>query len=456
MKKILNGIVLRPMLMAAPFLLVESVGVRILDDMGVSGSYQALAQKSKKDENQPQYKTRKTPAISQKVLKKLTPIVEVSSPEDENVKPDFKAALQMLKKLEPQTAKWNPAEKATLYNYFGFAYYNESNTPKAIEYFEKLLAQSPNIAVGMEVNTIKTVAQLHFSEENYKKAIGYFQKWLKLQDPRFIRADDYVILGQAYYQDQDFNSALRYVNKAVGMYESEGKTPKENWFALQQAMYYQKQEYKTVISILEKLVKYYPKPAYYTQLAGMFGLVKEEKKQMYLSDANYLAGMLTKEKQILNVAYMHLGEEYPYRAAKVLEKGIKNKQIEATAKNLDLLATAWSFAKETDKSIAVLSEAAGKSDKGDLYAKLVTQYLSKDQNKNAVSAASKALKKGGLKNPGYLYFDLGMANANLGKYQSAISAFQKAKKYKKTEKLAVNWIKYCEKEIEREKALAQG
>jgi len=170
-------------------------------------------------------------------------------------------------------------------------------------------------------------------------------------------------------------------------------------------------------------------------------------------DGVRLMGALNKEKEMLNLAYLYLGEEYPYKAAVVVEKGIKDKVIEDTSKNLELLATAWRLAQEIKKSIPVMEKAAAKSKKGDLYARLAGIYLDSDNYKKALSTADKAHKRGEIKRPDQLYVVQGMANANLKRYGKCVSSFKSALKDKRSRKFAQQWIVYCESEIKRVKSL---
>jgi len=446
-------------LLAAPLAFAPAVASVMMQAIAQDGFQSGVvyAAEAKAEAPKPKYKTRKTPALREKVFKKLAVVQELTSPEEvegkPTPKPNFPEALKELKDIQKQTAKWNRYELAQLYNYFGFVYYSVENYKEAIRYYKLVVAQSPDIPQGLEVGTLYTIAQLYFVVEDYKNAIVNLKKWMDLSP--IVGADAYILLGQAYYSIEDMKQALTNVNIAVDNYESRGKVPKENWFSLQRALYYDKGDNKTVIKILEKMVRHYPKPTYFKQLSGMFGSVERERDQLHMLDAVRLMGELNKEKELLNLAYLYLGEDNPYKAAVIVEKGIKDEIIEPTSKNLELLATAWRLAQEVKKSIPVMEKAASKSEKGDLYARLAGIYLDNDNYKKALSTAKKAHKRGGIKRADQLYVVEGMANANLKRYGSCVGSFKKALKDKRSRKFSQQWIKYCESEIKREKQLAQ-
>lgn len=432
-------------LFAAPLMLAPALTGVALKDTAFSALISSGAAMAQEGESKPQHKTRKTPALRENVYKKLA---EVQVFADAN---DWKGALGVLEDLKGETSKWNGYEIAQLYNYYGFVYYSLERYADALKAYERVVAKPDDIPEGLETATLYTMAQLYFIQEDYKKAIDLLTRWMNLSP--IVGADAYVLRGQAYYSLNDFNKALPDINWAVNDYEGKGKVPKENWFALQRAIYYEKGDNKKVIEILEKLVRHYPKASYWRQLSGMYGQVGREKDQLHSLEAVYLMKAVTNEKELLNLAYLFLGEEVPYKAAKILDKGIKDKRIEPTSKNLETLAVAWRLAQEIKKSLPEMEKAAAKSDNGDLYARLAGIYLDNDMFDKAVDAGNVALKRGGVKRVDSLEIVMGMAYVSQKKYDSAIKHFKEAAKDKRSVKFANQWVQFAESEKQREAQL---
>ncbi|MBN8430118.1 tetratricopeptide repeat protein [Microbulbifer salipaludis] len=425
---------------ALPLVLAPAVSVTVLEAAGVSAGFAQA-------EAQSEQKTRKVPAMRENVFKKLGKVQEAADAQN------WPAALAALKEMEAGKDKYNGYETAQMYYFYGFVYYSMERYPQAITYYKKVLQQgAQNLPVALEVGTLLTVAQLYFVQEDYKQALNYLNQWFKVADN--VTADSYALRAQAYHQVGNAKAAMADISKAISMYEQEGKTPKENWFQLQRYFYYEQNDYKNVAKVLEKLVKHYPKGEYYKQLAGMYGELKREDDMLHMMEAAYIAGALQKEKELLNMAYLFMGAEMPYKGAKVIDKGIKEKKIERTSKNLETLAQAYQMSQELQKSIPELEAAASMSDKGDIYSRLAGIYLDLDKNETAIDMGAKALKKGGIKRPDQLYIILGMANANLKKYDESLKNFKKALDDKRSEKFAKQWISFVEGEQEREKQLA--
>lgn len=427
-------------LMAAPLALAPALSSVLLQSIGVEG-FTSGSVYAEEEAAPTQYKTKKTYSLRQNVFKDFSKVQEKT---DAN---DWQGALEVLRDIErSKLEKYTSYEKANVWNYFGWVYYSLENYDQSIRYYEKLLKET-ELSEALELGTLYTLAQLLFVKEDYKGAVAKLEKWMSLQT--IIGSDAYVLLAQGYYQMGDMANAMKNVDIAVDNYESKGKVPKENWYSLQRAVYYDKGDNKKVIDILQKMVRHYPKPTYWKQLSGMYGTVEQEKNQLHSLETVYLMGELNNEKELLNLAYLFLGQDVPYKAARIIEKGMKAGKIEETSKNLEVLATAWRLSQHVKKAIPVMEKAAQKSDNGDLYARLAGVYLDTDQFEKAISAGDKALKKGGIKRDDQLQIVLGMANVSLGNYDTAIAAFKKAAKDKRSKKFAVQWIDFATNEKKR-------
>ena len=95
------------------------------------------------------------------------------------------------------------------------------------------------------------------------------------------------------------------------------------------------------------------------------------------------------------MAYLYLNGDVPYKAAKVMDKGLNNESIEGKSKNWELTGNAWRQAQELDKAIPAMEKAAAKSDKGELYARLGNVYLDNDEYKKAITAITRLVARRG-------------------------------------------------------------
>jgi tetratricopeptide (TPR) repeat protein len=419
---------------------IESVTV---SGQGLQFNWTAAQAQEDQEGDEPRRRTRRAMAISESVNKKLAHVSELLNPAEEGAKPNLPGALQ--EALEIDHSRWNEYERAQLWNMLGGIYVQMEKYTKAIEYYKKYV-ETPSIPEPNMLNVSYYLAQLYLATENYKEAIRLLEQYIALSE--IVGADHYYKLGQAYYMADNLDKSLPNIDKAVQLYEGSDRLPPEGLYQYQMSLYHTKENYPKVISILEKLVRHYPKVTHWRTLASIYGVAGRPLDQMHAFDAIYLMGALEKEKELRLLASLYLEQEYSYKAAKILQKGVDQKQVEKTSKNLELLAAAWSLAKEQDKSIPIMEEAAKKSEDGELYARLSQLYLSIDNYQGAVKAGKEALKRD-LKKPSDVHLYLGMSLYNLEKFDDALKAFRQARKDKTVAKQANLWIRLVESEKAR-------
>jgi len=393
--------------------------------------------------------TRHTPALRNEVYEKLSVAQQAA---EANKFAEAKTALDALVREYSGKKQLNSYELANVYNFYAFIYYSQENYQEAIRSYEKVLAQQ-DIPEAMEIGTRYSLAQLYFVIEDYAKAAQALEAWFRVApNPA---PDAYILLAQANYQLKQYDKALQNVQKGMAEAEKRNQEPKENWWLLMRVLYYEKGDIKKTTEILEILAKKWPKKDYFVQLSGMYGELKQDKKQLAAMETAYLSGWVAGERELVNMAYLYLGGDAPYKAARVLEKGLKAKQIEPTAKNLELYGIALRQARENKRAVVELERAAGLANDGEMWSRLANIYLDLDNNGKAAEAARKSINLGGGRRPDNTRIVLGMALYNLGKYKEAKNAFAEARKDKRSEKIASQWLKFLDTEIEREAELAK-
>ncbi len=390
--------------------------------------------------------TRKRHAVGQvcgKKLEEAQPLIEA----------ERWAQAQTVLESAPAKACQTSYEKSQVWNFLGYVYYSRDRFRDAINAYNKVIAE-PETDEQLKTNTRYTVAQLYFMLEDYANAAKYLEQWMR--ESNAVGVDGKVLLAQAYYQLNRKAEALRYLEQAIGEWEQQGKTPKENWWGLQRVIYYEKKDYRRVVAILKKMIKHYPKYSYWRQLGGMYGELNQDLNQLVAMEIGYLVGNLNKEQELRGLASLFIGAEAPYLAAKVLDKGIKDGVVAANAKNLEMLGQAWQLAQESKRALTVFEQASRLSDKGEISARLASVYLDLGQDGDAVRSARTALNKGGLKRSDLAYMVLGSAQLNLHCYTDARRAFVEAAKDQRSARYAKQWIEYAEREGDRRDRLREG
>ena len=393
-------------------------------------------------EEQQQRKTRKTPALREKVYKQLEEAQTLGESEQ------FGQAISVLDKLSRQD-DLNSYEKAQMYNFYAFIYFQQERFQDAIRAYENVRAQ-PDLPEAMETQAIYALGQLYFTVENYPKAIELLERWF--QSATNPGPGPYVFLSQAYYQQKQFRKALPPLDKAMALAREKGQPIKENWLLLKRVYHYELKEYEKVAEVLNTLIARFPKREYWNQLSAVYGELGDNKRQLAVLELADMQGYLDRSQDLRNLSQLYMMNGDPLRGAKTLEKAMSDGIVETDLANLRLLAQAWGAAREDEKALPVLERAAGLAPDGKLDLRIAYSYINIDEYDKAAAAAREAIRKGGLRSEGEARILLGTALFNADKLGDAKQAFRTAEAGREG-KRARQWLSHIAKEEARREEL---
>ena len=437
MKKVISLLTLSSLLFALP------MAVTVID--GSSPLASTAHAEEKKEPKYKDVKTRQRQAVGRKCAKSLEGIQVML--EEEN----WPEALENLKRVDASDKTCeSDYEQTQVWKFMGYVYYSLDDMPQAINLYKRVVS-GVGTPPELRLDTRYTLAQLYTVQEDYKNAAAQLEAWIS--ESTIVGSDAKVLLAQIYFQLDRKAEALALVEEAIGDYEARGEIPKEGWWSLQRVLYYEKNDYKKVASILENLVTHYPSWSYWRQLGGMYGELERETDRLVATEVVYLNNQLETESQVMSMGYMYLGAGVPYRAAKIVERGMQEEKVERSLKNLEVLGTAWYQAKELKRALTALEAASKKAKDGNIQARLAGLYLDLGNDQASYDAAVKAAKQGKVKKPDANYMLMGNALVNMHCYKDAIDAFKKSIKAagddKKAKRYPQQWIQYAEAEGDR-------
>lgn len=361
----------------------------------------------------------------------------------------YSQAIQELQALEKR--KRNSYETAMTYNMYAYVYFNQENYASAAKAYENVIA-TQNIPDSLAQTTLYSLAKLYLIQENYKKALEPLNKWFAMVETP--SAEAYVLRAQIFFQLEQYKKALPDVKQAISMTKEQGNQPRENWLMLERAVYYQNKDFANLARCLQDLATLYPKGQYWIQLAAVYSELGKPMKELATLETAYEQGYLTRESELVNFAQALMGQEIPYKAAAVLEDGMKAGKIKEDARNLSTLGDAWMLAKEYDKAIAVMTRAADMSKAGKDYFKLAQIHTERQEWDLALRNVNLALQQEGLNQPQSAYILKGLVLFNMGELTDAKASFAKASGYEQAQKMAAQWIEYIESEEKRREYMA--
>lgn len=467
-------------------LLKKSILLYVFALLAFSFSYPTSyieAQSSNQSKKQIKYK--KARALQSKTAKKMAKVYEALEEVDDKGEPapDMELVVEILTELRNDQDSLKSYDRSVVWNSWGYVYFTDGKYNEAIRAYERVINE-PEVTLPIRNAALFTLAQLNLVQEKYDEGIELILQWMDQVET--VTAQSWSLLGQAYFQKEDFNKSMSSMKTAISLAEEEGYKPKENWYVIVAAcigelkkQIGEKESLLQQLDIYEILVNLYPKKLYFIQLGGTYGQLGREKDYMITMKAAHAKDFLNKESEYLALTQLLLLNQNPYWAAQVLVSGQnkiitytetvldkntgKEVKVEKTGpvvkdneKNLKLLADSWRMAQEVDKAIPVLEKAAVLSKDGKAYVLLGNLYLGEDRMQEAVDAIKKGLKKGKIEKLSQVHLTLGQAYFELQKFEEAKKEFRIAArdKDKKVKTTANSWIKYTENEEIRVKSLA--
>ena len=425
-----------------------SLSLLVVADQALDAGFLQLA--NAQDAPKKERETRKTPALRNNIYEKLA---EAQTFAEAKQYAEAEAVLNDMLDATSKKSKLNRYELANVYNTYAYLRYAVEDFGGALNYYQKVIDQRPEIPLALEINTLYTVAQLYFLQEDWQSGIETLNKWMLLSDTPSTNA--YVLLANGYFQLKDYDKSLSNIQIAIDREEAAGKLPKEQWYNLARFIHFDRDNFREALDILKVLIMYYPKKQYWVQASHLYGEEKDEARQLALLEATYEQNLLDRSQDIVLISQLYLQAEVPFPAALAMERGLADDIVEKESKNYELAGVAWRQAQEVTKSLPMLEAAASKSEKGELYARLGNVYLDVDKNKEAVKALKRGLDRGGVKRPDQARLALGMAYFNLGDFSAARREFREARKDKRARSYADQWLKYITSEENRLKELAK-
>ncbi|WP_028294752.1 tetratricopeptide repeat protein [Oceanobacter kriegii] len=388
-------------------------------------------------------RVRRSATMRPQIFKKLDGARELADQKQ------YAEALEELQDLEKR--RRNSYETAMTHNMYAYVYFNQEKYKEAAAAYENVIAVE-NIPESLEQTTLYSLAKLYLIQEQYKQALVPLNKWFGIvAEPG---AEAYVLRAQVYFQIEQYNKALPDIKQAIAMVKKQGNLPRENWLMLERAVYYQNKDFDNLARCLQDLATLYPKSQYWVQLAAVYAELGQPKRELSTLETAFEQNMLTKESELINYAQALLGQDIPYKAAAIIEDGVKAGIIKEDARTMSLLGDSWMLAKEYDKAIVAMTEAAKLSGKGSDFFKLAQIHTERQEWKLALQNVKQAIAKGGLQQESSALILQGLIEFNLDELKDAKASFAKAAKFDEATKTAGQWLEYIKSEEKRREYMA--
>lgn len=352
----------------------------------------------------------------------------------------WEPALAELKKARA-VEKRTPGEDYQIDEFEGYILLQQKKYKEAAVVFERML-NSGLVPPDQVDERTKAVAQMYFQEKDYKKSIEWARKWL---DKHPNQEDMMVLLGQAYYLQEDYKNSGDIMSKVVANAEKAGQTPKENYIQIVMSSHFKLDNKEGTADSLKKLVRYYPKTEYWNNLLELYRRKISGDRAMlgYYRLMNDV-GVLKDKSDYMEAAQLAIEAGVPGEAEQTVQKGMDNGTLKSTDKTEQgrydrLLAAAKKQATTDRASLAQQAKDAEKAAQGQADVGLGQAYLSYGMFDEAIASLQRGIKKGGVTDIDEAQISLGIAYLRKGQKDQARQAFKAVKSESKWADLADLW-----------------
>ena len=327
-------------------------------------------------------------------------------------------------------------EKAVVLQTLGYVEVSREAYPAAIRALEQSLAlrQLPD---DTQQRLRYDLAQLYLEENQAGKAVRTLETWF--QQAEKPSAEAHVLLGHAYAQLQQYRRAIPPLAKAIGLADQ----PHADWYEALLAMYYEIQSYPDCVPLLENMIRLFPqRHRYWQQLAGVHLALKDYDAALTALELAYRDGALIKEQQLIQLVQLYLYTGIPYKAARLLEEQMHRGNISDNARHRELLARAWSSAKQRTQAIQALEKAISAESTPELRLRLAQWYFEDQRWQAAASILEPLVHNGTTGATGQAWLLLGIARFEQHDREAARQAFVNAAQSAAPGTSAQQWLEF--------------
>lgn len=353
------------------------------------------------------------------------------------IEEDYEAAEASLGRLRERSL--NPLERQQAHEVRGYIAAARGDHAGARQQFEAAISQGTmNARERAEMRFF--IARLYVADEMWPAAIESLNTWFQIAaDPNAVA---YYLLALAHFQSGDLAAALAPAQQAVRLTNA----PQESWLQLLLALQLTRKNYAAALPLLETLVQRYPKKNYWVSLSTVHGALGDYEEALVPLQLAYSQGYLTEDSELRRLAQLLLFLGLPYRAAQVVEDALAQQHLEADAAVYELLGNSWIAAREFEKTVAPLTQAAEISEDGDLFVRLAQVQIQRERWASAAVALRRAIELGNLKKPGDAKLLMGIAVYNSNRPKQARTWFTRARAHTETRTEADQWLSHIERE----------
>ena len=362
--------------------------------------------------------------LSEQVMRAVSEIQELMSPEDEGDEPDFAQAKIELDQLrERRFERMNDFEKSTLLSFYTQYYLNVEDFQGALRTFEEMLLIE-ELRIDQRLRTLRSLGQLYSAEEEWENSIRNYEAWRELSPE-----EDAVVfkgLSYGYYQQERFQEALPfwidYMNLSLDMGEELGRDD----YSYLNSLYFILEDFENALDLTKTMIVKFNNQTDWLNLNAIYAGLDNEDRRVQALNLAYVAGHVDDEARYLNLGQSLAGMDIPLTGSKIIEEGLERDIIEDNEDNLEIASQMHLIASTYQDALPHALRVAEMSDSGDGWDTVgYIHYVSADYEE-AVEAFQAAIDKGNLSDRADTLLFLSRSLIELDDFEGARSAARQA------------------------------
>ena len=297
-----------------------------------------------------------------------------------------------------------------------------------------------------KAKTYYQIFQIYLSQNDLQRALDYSKRWMNAGG-----TPDRDDMWRLAVMNQKLDNNQESLKWAERVFEIDGSNAEREVYDFLIYLYDATGQRAKKAALLEQLLAKNPNERrLWDAIAGDYFQANEERKAFEVQKAMYLGGILQKEDELMRVVNFYNRFNVPYHAARTLEKEMNAGRISKTYDRMELLANLYQVAREFDKAIPVIEEAARMNDSGAMYERLGRSYAELQNWEKTEDAMVKALNAGGVKDRGLVWVLIGQSRYERGDRDGAREAFRNA-----NNRGGRGWLQFMDSEERTEAALVR-